>query len=206
MVDQHKVGRPAINHEVRSSAHAFLVPNVLATVNLLDYAPGGEAMRAPRSFTVLGDLELDGSDVPIPGALVVQLIDATTLVLPINAGSIGLPFDVQAWKFLTSGIGRVISQTASPTAPAVTFEGTPAATAQIIVEVTTTGILGAGQYRYSLDGGATYSAAANLPADGTDVLGASGITANFAAGTYTDGDFYMANVGVTDVRDILVTW
>lgn len=206
MVDQHKVGRPAINHEVRSSAHAFLVPSVLGTVNLLDYAPGGEAMKAPRSFTVLGDLELDGSDVPIPGALVVQLIDSTILVLPVNAGSVGLPFDVQAWKFLASGIGRVITQAASATAPAVTFTGTPAATAQIIVEITTTGGLNAGAYRYSLDGGANWAAPATLPADGTDVLGASGITANFATGSYTDGDYYMANVGVTDVRDILVTW
>lgn len=201
---QQKRGRPGINQEVRSSSHAFLVPNVLATTDLMDYAPEGESMKAPRSFVVLGDLELDVSDVPVPGCLVAQRLDGTTLVLPINAGSVGLPFDIQIRKLLTSGVGGVIST--NRLGPVVTFTGTPAATAQIVIEITTTGILNAGQYRYSLDGGATYSAAANLPADGTDVLGASGITANFAAGSYTDGDFYMANVGVTDVRDILINW
>lgn len=201
---QQKRGRPNINQEVRSSAHAFLVPNVLATIDLLDYAPEGESMKSPRSFQVLGDLALDGEDVPVPGCLVAMRLDGATLVLPINAGSVGLPFDIQLWKLLTSGIGGVISTNRS--GPAVTFTGTPAATAQIIVEITTTGDLNVGAYRYSLDGGATYTAPATLPADGTDVLGASGITANFVAGTYTDGDYYMANVGVTDVRDILINW
>src|SRR5687767_6600932 len=150
MVDQLKTGRPAINHDVRSSSLAFTVPNVLGTINLLDYAPDGD-MKLPRSFTVLGETE---------GALVVMLGNGTTLVIPINTGSIGLPFDVQAWKFLATGIGRVISITASPSAPAVTFTGTPAATAAIIVEITTTGALNVGQYRYSLDGGTNWTAPA----------------------------------------------
>ncbi len=200
---QQKRGRPNINQEVRSSAHYFVLPTITGTIDLMDYAPEGESMKMPRSFQVLGDLELDGDDLPIPGTLVIQRADRTLVFLPVNAGSIGLPFDLQVYKFQATGIGPVTQVGASP---AVTFTGTPAANADIIVEITTTGILNVGAYRYSLDGGSTYSSPATLPTDGTDVLGASGITANFPAGTYTDNDTYSLHVGVTDVTDILVNW
>jgi hypothetical protein len=204
MTDQQKRSRPSINQEVRSSAHYFVVPYVTQEVNLLDFAAGGEGMRMPRSLAVLGDLELDGNDLPIPGTLVVQRNDQTNVVVPVNAGSVGLPFDLQAWKLLPSGIGQVLQL---GDGPAITFTGTPAASASILVRITEPGGLGEGEFDWSLDGGATWEAqAVTINVLGTNALGSTGITANFADDDYVDNTDYLVAVGVTDVHDILINW
>ncbi|XXY23369.1 DUF2586 family protein [Sorangium sp. So ce216] len=58
-------------------------------------------------------------------------------------------------------------------------------------ETTTPGERAAAQGRYSLNGGATWSTPATVPSNGIVVLGSSGLTVTFAAGTGDDvaGDF-----------------
>ncbi len=66
--------------------------------------------------------------------------------------------------------------------PVVTLTGTPADSYNIIITITTGGAVATAVFKYSLDGGITETTAVTTAA--TVALGASGLTANFAAGTY----------------------
>ncbi len=86
----------------------------------------------------------------------------------------------------------------------VTLGGTPAATEPItvsgtpvrpsysfVVEITTTGGLGAGVFRWSSDGGTTWTDTVTITAGtGVNALGTTGVTVTFADATYTDGNEY----------------
>lgn len=86
--------------------------------------------------------------------------------------------------------------------PAVTATGTPTGTPtngssfDFRIEITTGGVLGTSQFRWSINGGSTWEASGVATAASV-VLGTTGITANFAAGTYIlnatyDWDSYVA--------------
>lgn len=77
------------------------------------------------------------------------------------------------------------------TGPAVTLTGTPAANEQIVIDITTDGAVGAAVFKWSNDGGASFTTGVTTAA--SVALGATGLTANFAAGTYTTADSYTAN-------------
>lgn len=72
--------------------------------------------------------------------------------------------------------------TQTGTGPAVTVTGTPVGEYDFIVEITTGGAVDSAVFRWSSDGGATYTSGVTVAA--TVALGATGVTANFAAGTY----------------------
>lgn len=72
----------------------------------------------------------------------------------------------------------------------ITPSGTPDADYDVVVEIVTTGGLGAGTYRVSLDGGENFGAPATIPADTTDDIGETGITLTFEDETYFAGDTY----------------
>jgi hypothetical protein len=74
--------------------------------------------------------------------------------------------------------------------PAVSLTGTPILDLDVIIEVTTTGALGAARFRYSLDGGNTYSPVLTVPTGGVYAIPGTGITATFAAGSPTAGETY----------------
>jgi len=103
-------------------------------------------------------------------------------------------------------IGAVVQTGAGP---AVSLAGTAAADYSIRVKITLGGALNVGEYDWSTDGGATWVATGvTLPAGGTAALGATGLTATFAAGTYvlnTTYDFAViaayAGVTVTELID-----
>ena len=124
------------------------------------------------------DYSLDGSETF--GA--VRTI-AATVVLPDS----GLTLTFPAVSAATRSGGE--------TGPLVTLTGTPTALTDydIIIEVTTTGIVGAGVFRWSSDGGATYTSGVTVAA--TVVLTGTGLTANFPAGTYTDDEIYAWTTG-----------
>lgn len=86
----------------------------------------------------------------------------------------------------------------------VTLGGTPTATVPIalsgtpnqpglsfVIEITTTGVRGAGAFRWSSDGGTVWTSAVTITAGtGINVLGTTGVTVTFDASSYTDGNEY----------------
>lgn len=64
----------------------------------------------------------------------------------------------------------------------ITVAGAPFDSYEAIVEITKTGTLGTGAFRYSLDGGRTYSAALTIPAGGTYAIPRTNLTLTFVPG------------------------
>jgi len=98
---------------------------------------------------------------------------------------------VHAMKMVSSIVGGNSGVTKSNgAAPNVTLSGAPLDDYQGIIKIAGTGILGAGTFQVSLDGGDAYGPVLTIPAAGSYVIPNSGITATFAAGTYTATDTF----------------
>lgn len=77
------------------------------------------------------------------------------------------------------------------TPPAVTITGTPlAAVSQVQVDILVGGLRGTATFRYSIDGGATFSG--SNPTAATFAIPNSGLTINFPTGTYNADNLYTA--------------
>lgn len=106
--------------------------------------------------------------------------DAVELACPIadQAGCLIL-------KTSTSTAGSNSAVTAAPVGAAtgtITLTGTPNARYRGRVEITLTGGPGVGRFKFSLDGGYTYSEELTIPSGGTYVIAGSGITLTFVPG------------------------
>jgi hypothetical protein len=88
----------------------------------------------------------------------------------------------------TATAGSNSSVTASGAGPTVTLTGTPLDDHQAIVLIVTGGAVATATFKYSLDGGDTYSEVIATAA--TYLIPESGTTVNFAAGTYVAADTY----------------
>jgi hypothetical protein len=75
--------------------------------------------------------------------------------------------------------------------PNVTLTGTPADSYNIILTITTGGIVGTAVFKWSVDGGVNETTGVTTAA--TVALGATGLTANFAAGTYVLNETYTSS-------------
>lgn len=78
--------------------------------------------------------------------------------------------------------------------PGGSASGSPAGNADVVVKVTTGGELGTCQAQVSEDGGATFGAAAVVPADGQIGIGTTGVTLVLEAGTHVADDTYTLTV------------
>ncbi len=87
-----------------------------------------------------------------------------------------------------AGANSAVTQVGS--GPVVTLTGTPLNDLQGIAVVVAGGALGVATFKYSLDGGDTYSAVLTIPSGGTYAIPGTGITLNFAAGTYVVATTY----------------
>jgi hypothetical protein len=78
--------------------------------------------------------------------------------------------------------------------PVVTVTGAVAFdTYTVILEVLKGGILGVGQFRYTLDGGKTYSGRVTIPGGGVYAIPNTNVSVTFAAGTYLVPSTYAFN-------------
>lgn len=117
------------------------------------------------------------------------------------------------------------SVTATPIGSAtgtITLAGAPYDSYTAIVEIMTTGTVGIGEFRYSLDNGLTYSEKLTIPSGGAYVIPNTGITATFVPGAgatfFEAGDIHTwASTGpsmnatdlgtaITALRADLTTW
>lgn len=79
--------------------------------------------------------------------------------------------------------------------PTVSLSGTAVDWVQLVVQITSAGTRGTARFRYSLDGGRTWSDPIATAA--TYVLDDTGLTLAFASGTYALDNSYTANNGAT---------
>lgn len=118
--------------------------------------------------------------------------------------------DATEWS-LVKVVGTPAPEMSSVTAtgttpPTVTLTGTPTIYADIIIDITTGGARGTAVFRWSSDGGATYTTGVTTAA--TVTLTGTGLTANFATGSdYNTDNLYVAHSGkaLRDRADVLKT-
>lgn len=124
----------------------------------------------------------------------------------------GLPVAVSDRLDLTgSSMGTVTSSGTTP--PAVTLTGTPLGPFDLQIDITVGGAVGTAKFKFSTDGGQTWSAEITTAATvllsdtATDSLvgvnGLTGITAAFAAGTYATNNLYTAKA-ILKARTLLL--
>lgn len=93
--------------------------------------------------------------------------------------------------------------------PVITLTGTPNVGANVIIAIQTGGTIGTSTFRFSLDGGDTYSA---VYSTASTFLLPHGVTANLAAGTYVAGATYtwtdtgpkMTSANISDAMDDII--
>lgn len=78
--------------------------------------------------------------------------------------------------------------------PDITINGTPARSAQIMIQVVRSGERNAGQYRLSTDGGDNYGPYRTIPYDGLAIIDDTGLTATFPDESFNVGTIYTCNL------------
>lgn len=104
------------------------------------------------------------------------------------------------WTITTAG---VITVSGAGTAGWVTQASSPADVYDVLVVIQDAGALGAATFKYSLDGGNSYSSKITVPGGGTYVIPGAGVMLTFS-GTFVAADTYeftttTAGFGTTDV-------
>lgn len=110
-----------------------------------------------------------------------------------TAGPSGIDYIPLICGMAQSGISSTVTANASNTGDGtVAFTGEPDEDADIIIEIITTGVVGTMEYRYSLDGGDTYSDTIASGVSGTadDFTLNTTITFTDGATAFTDGDLW----------------
>lgn len=117
----------------------------------------------------------------------VPATDAASMVALLNANTMG--------PVVSSGVLQ----------PAVTLTGTPTANEDIIIQITTGGALGTAIFKWSSNGGTSYTTGVTTAA--TVTLTGTGLTANFPAGTYTLNNVYssQSTLGFATAASAVVT-
>lgn len=105
---------------------------------------------------------------------------------------------VIAYKATASTAGSSSAVTQTGTGPTVTLSGAAYDHSETIIEIMVGGVIGTSQFRYSLDGGDTYSD--NYATAATYLL-PNNVTANMAAGTYVVATTY----AWTDTAPVMTT-
>jgi hypothetical protein len=122
-----------------------------------------------------------------PGAVDAERTYSEELAVP-TGGTFAVPNLGITATFAVQTMSTVV-QTGG--GPVVTLTGSPADSYSILITITTGGAVGTAVFKWSSDGGVTETTLVTTAA--TVALGATGLTANFAAGTYILAATYSAS-------------
>jgi len=100
---------------------------------------------------------------------------------------------------LTAGSMSTVSSTGT-SPPTVTLSGTPTVVGTLVIAVTTGGARGTAKFRWSMDGGVSW-VQNQVTTAASVALGTTGLTANFAVGTYVNDNVYTALTRLSQVND-----
>jgi uncharacterized phage protein gp47/JayE len=134
-------------------------------------------------------------------AFTIELDSAVDFVAIADAS--GSTFNIAQDELITlltplPGTGYAVHtevRTTGASPPNVSITGTPAAAYEFIVEITLSGALGAGQFRWSSDGGLNYTTGVTLPGAGAYLFSGTGVTITFDAASYLTSHTYRWSSG-----------
>jgi hypothetical protein len=110
------------------------------------------------------------------------LVEYAAHILDVAGGPIHCVPAAQA----TAGAAGAVTKDGS--GPTITVAGAARDAYEAVIEIMQGGALGAGSFRFSLDGGDTYSPEMIIPADGAYAIPDTGLLLTFASGNYVAGD------------------
>lgn len=183
------VGAAQTTAPLTSSSKSRTLPSTLISGTVAPYV---QSQYSTRAAVIIAGV----TSQPIDLALLLSLPPAPT-AQPSGPGNGWL--DASPWPTSVGGAAPCCVTgfvqgpvTGTGTTPqAVTLTGTPVASpTSISISITSTGAVGAAQFSWSLNGVVQQSA---QTVTSTFVLGSTGLTANFPAGTYTSGDTYTSS-------------
>lgn len=103
----------------------------------------------------------------------------------------GQPLPVRPTRILDAGLSEPGAITQGATGPEISVARYADDAYDFVIEITLGGELGAGEFRWSLDGGSTWEDEdVVLPESGEYALGTTGLTVTFAAGAYVLTETY----------------
>jgi hypothetical protein len=119
-----------------------------------------------------------------PGAVVDAfgegpLAEGLAHVLEVAGGPV---YGVKLPSVVAGTAGAVTKAAAGTSTGTAALGGTPFGEYEVIVEITRTGTLGTAEFRYTLDGGRTYSESRVVPSGGSFAIPKTGVTLTFTAG------------------------
>lgn len=123
------------------------------------------------------------------------LVEAAALALVTGGG----PVRCVRVNGSIAGVATAVDQPAGGTSGVVGTTGAPYDDYDVIIEILEEGAVATATFRYSLDGGTTWSAEI-LTAATYEVLG-TGLTLTFAAGSYVEGETYTFTTTAPDYSD-----
>lgn len=119
--------------------------------------------------------------------------------IPFNPEDIaGLTVWLRSDQGLTLSLSPIVAMGTTP--PTVTLTGTPNTAYSFVIQITGIGLLGIALFKWSSDNGSTYSSPILTAA--SVVLGTTGVTAHFGAGTYAIDNQYTAYTTISQWNDI----
>jgi hypothetical protein len=196
----------ALNSDIVTAIQANAQANALVSVAAV---VAGDAVVAVASTPLVG-----GTDGLVNTLL--SFTDPTTVQNTLGIGpltdaichSLGVAGGTcYAMPVLASvaGTNSSVTKNGSAGGGVVSVSGTPYDSYSVIVKPVTTGALGVGTFKYSLDGGVTFSAVYTIPSGGSFAVANTGLTLGFTAATYTIPDYWTFSTvqpgfGISDVQ------
>ncbi len=171
---------------------------------------GGTTYSPEVAVPTSGSYEISGTGIVLTFAAGTFVVDdaytfktssPAATIADITSAIDALLADPKTWGWMhvvgaprPSSSAVTAPSSGTPPPPAITLTGTPTAFIDAVVKISTGGTLGTAAFQVSIDGGLTYGDAQDTSASSpTYVIPNSGVTLNFAEGTYVKDDLYSFN-------------
>jgi hypothetical protein len=161
---------------------------------VLGGTPGTMTYRVAVGTGAYGSLITSSADpysTPVPGQAFTKLVFGNFTYFADDVYQLNLDGTVTR-----TGTGTATALDNSTHSPVDAYD--------LWVEIVTSGALGVGAFRYSLDGGNSYSGSIILPSGGVYVIPGTGVVLTFAS-TFTVGDLYKGTASAPTIGNTEVT-
>jgi hypothetical protein len=197
-----------------------ITPGVTDRVSRPTFSPQNKIVAYQRQTrSAKGILSWAASDVGSIGGAQAEIWGS---VLPANGSTAAVPTRLNALNGLTSGgstylpsrartlvedtrplydfrIARHEMSQSGGSGPAITLLGEPTGVWNIKIDIVTGGSRGTSTFRYSTDGGSSYSLTPSTTASSVS-LGSTGLKAQFPSGTYSNSSIYSIRTGNVRIK------
>ncbi|MDI3547888.1 MAG: hypothetical protein PWR10_1540 [Halanaerobiales bacterium] len=171
---------PNVNHNIQDGALGVSVNDISGLQVKIGVSSQGEKNKI---LIFSSDDPGKVKDILGTGPLVNAIFDS------FSAGANTI-YAIRAEEGTAGSIGSINSDSGNTGLSDITASGNPADEYEVVIEILDSGGLNEATFRYSLDGGDTFSAKLTVPSEGDYLIPGTGITITFPEDTTTPSDSY----------------